>query len=98
MARKRMLLIEYDEASAADVGVLCSLAGPVAYSKKEPVGHIFHYKVMLQQGFIGEHALLRIHMLWAGWQPPMCCVPTSKSSCAVATAVQCSLAPLAASC
>jgi hypothetical protein len=79
MARKRMLLIEYDEASAADVGVLCSLAGPVAYSRKEPVGHIFHYKVMLQQGLIGEHAVPIIFFLWPGRQPPMCCVPTSKS-------------------
>ncbi|WIA35239.1 hypothetical protein OEZ86_003700 [Tetradesmus obliquus] len=56
MARKRLLLLEYDEVAAADVGVLCSLAGPVAYSRKEPVGHIFHYKVMLQQGLIDPPA------------------------------------------
>lgn len=58
MARKRLLLLEYDEVAAADVGVLCSLAGPVAYSRKEPVGHIFHYKVMLQQGLIGKLCVL----------------------------------------
>ena len=57
MARKRMLLLDYDEQAAVDVGVLGSLAGPVAYSKKEPVGHIFHYKVMLQQGLIGKQYL-----------------------------------------
>jgi hypothetical protein len=91
MARKRMLLIEYDESAAADVGVLCCLAGPVAYSRKEPVGHIFHYKVMLQQGFIGEHALLII-MLSAGWQPPMCCVSATILFYTMTTAVQCSLA------
>lgn len=56
MARTKMLLLEYDATAAAQgTGVVCALAGPVPYSNKEPVGHIFHYKVLLQQGLIGEY-------------------------------------------
>lgn len=60
MARsKRLLLLAYDEEAASETGVVCAVAGPVPYSKKEPVGHIFHYKVMLQQGLIGKAAAFR---------------------------------------
>lgn len=56
MARHRMLLLEYDAAVAAEGPiVVCAAAGPVAWSSKEPVGHIFHHKVLLQQGLIGAH-------------------------------------------
>lgn len=55
MARKKQLLLEYDETTAAEgASVICAVAGPVPYSKKEPVGHLFHYKVLRQQGLIGK--------------------------------------------
>jgi hypothetical protein len=56
MARMRLLLLEYDAAAAAGAsGMLCALAGPVPHPRKqEPVGHVFHYKMLLQQGLIGE--------------------------------------------
>eukprot|EP00878_Enallax_costatus_P024802 GHUV01026491.1.p1 GENE.GHUV01026491.1~~GHUV01026491.1.p1 ORF type:complete len:224 (+),score=82.09 GHUV01026491.1:365-1036(+) len=57
MARSRMLLLEYDATAAAEgTTVVCAAAGPVPYSRKEPVGHIFHYKVLLQQGLIDPPA------------------------------------------
>lgn len=55
MAKARCLLLEYDAAAAAQgIVVTCAVAGPVPYALKEPVGHIFHYKVLRQQGLIGE--------------------------------------------
>lgn len=55
MARLKLLLLTYDaEAAATCTGMVCPVAGPVPHHGKEPVGHIFHYKVMLQQGLIGE--------------------------------------------
>jgi len=56
MARLRLLLLTYDaEAAAQCCGMVCPLAGPVPHPNKEPVGHIFHYKMLLQQGVIGGH-------------------------------------------
>jgi hypothetical protein len=55
MARIKLLLLTYDaEAAAQCSGMVCPLAGPVQHPSKEPVGHIFHYKMLLQQGVIGE--------------------------------------------
>jgi hypothetical protein len=55
MARFRLLLLTYDaEAAAGCCGMVCPLAGPVPHPSKEPVGHVFHYKMLLQQGVIGE--------------------------------------------
>jgi hypothetical protein len=48
-----MLLLEYDEEEIASCGVVCAVAGPIPYYRKEPVGHVFHYKMLLQQGLIG---------------------------------------------
>ncbi|KAF8060498.1 histidine--tRNA ligase [Scenedesmus sp. PABB004] len=53
MAKARMLLLEWSQAAAAAAnGMVCALAGPMACSRKEPVGHGFHYKVLLQAGVI----------------------------------------------
>jgi hypothetical protein len=59
MAKARRLLLEYDATAAAQgIVVACAVAGPVPYALKEPVGHIFHYKVLRQQGLIGEQPAL----------------------------------------
>lgn len=55
MARTRVLLLTYDaSALEAGLGVVCAAAGPVQSSAKEPVGHGFHHKQLLQAGVIGE--------------------------------------------
>lgn len=55
MARIKLLLLTYDaEAAAQAAGMVCPCAGPVPHPSKEPVGHIFHYKMLLQQGVIGK--------------------------------------------
>lgn len=54
MARLSVLLLTYDAEAAADCcGMVCPLAGPIHHLSKEPVGHVFHYKMLLQQGVIG---------------------------------------------
>lgn len=58
MARLKVLLLTYDADAAAQCsGMVCPLAGPVQHPSKEPVGWVFHYKMLLQQGVIGTHEL-----------------------------------------
>lgn len=58
MAKTRLLLLTYDATVAADgASVVCAVSGPVSCSSKEPVGHVFHYKVLLQQGLIGKYQI-----------------------------------------
>lgn len=64
MARFRLLLLTYDASAAAGCcGQVCPLAGPVPHPSKEPVGHVFHYKMLLQQGVIGESVKHRMNCL-----------------------------------
>lgn len=61
MARLKVLLLTYDAAAAAQCsGMVCPLAGPVPHPNKEPVGHIFHYKMLLQQGVIGGFIIFEL--------------------------------------
>lgn len=59
MARMRLRLLTYDaEVAAQCTGMVCSMTGPVPHPSKEPAGHIFHYKMLLQQGVIGKQDYL----------------------------------------
>lgn len=57
MARpKAIRLLAYDALLVPEAGyeVLCSVAGPLSISHKEPAGHKFHSAILKQSGLLSE--------------------------------------------
>jgi hypothetical protein len=55
MNRKRLFL-KFDESLRPADGTLflCSVAGPVSITTKEPAGYCFHNAILRRQGLIGK--------------------------------------------